>query len=113
MKQYCVYIMSSYSQVLYIGITSNLIRRVWEHKEGLIDGFSKRYVINNLVYYETTSDVNSAIAREKQLKNWRREKKEYLIRQMNPGWCDLYPSLIDSSTPPTASAPLGMTAEVQ
>ncbi|MDD5218745.1 MAG: GIY-YIG nuclease family protein [Candidatus Omnitrophica bacterium] len=99
MKQYYVYILSSYSRTLYIGLTSDLVRRVWEHKEKLVEGFSKRYHVNRLVYFESTMDVHSAIAREKQLKKWRREKKEILIHRMNPGWQDLYESILDSSTP--------------
>ncbi len=102
MKEYYIYILSSYTRVLYVGVTNNLTKRVWEHKEGLVEGFSKKYKIKNLVYYETTTDINSAIEREKQLKNWRREKKEYLIDQLNPEWKDLYESVIlgqDSSTP--------------
>lgn len=98
MKQYYVYILSSYSRTLYIGVTNNLTKRVWEHKGGFVQGFSKKYNINQLVYYETTTDVISAIAREKQLKNWRREKKEFLINRMNPEWKDLYEAILDSST---------------
>ena len=100
MKQYYVYILSNRSKTLYIGITNNLVKRVWQHKKGLVEGFSKRYNVDRLIYYETTEDVNSAIAREKQLKNWRREKKEFLINRMNPEWKDLYESIVDSSTPP-------------
>ena len=98
MRQYYVYILSSRSKVLYIGVTNDLIKRVWEHQQELVEGFSKKYKVKSLVYYEMTSDVESAIAREKQLKNWRREKKEYLITQMNPEWKDLFSLIIDSST---------------
>jgi len=97
-RQYYVYILSSRSKVLYIGVTNDLIKRVWEHQQELVEGFSKKYKVKSLVYYEMTSDVESAIAREKQLKNWRREKKEYLITQMNPEWKDLFSLIIDSST---------------
>ena len=94
MKQYYVYILSSYRRVLYIGVTSDLIKKVYEHKNNLIEGFSSKYRTKNLVYYEITSDVKSALSREKQLKNWRREKKEMLIAKMNPEWKDLYNTII-------------------
>ncbi|MFH1552510.1 MAG: GIY-YIG nuclease family protein [Candidatus Omnitrophota bacterium] len=94
MKQYYVYIMSSYSRVLYIGVTSDLVKRMYEHKNELIEGFTKKYKTKNLVYYEITNDVESAITREKQLKRWRREKKLRLIATMNPRWEDLYQTMI-------------------
>jgi len=75
---------------LYIGVTSDLIKRVYEHKNDLVDGFTKKYGIHNLVYYEQTEDVNSAIQREKRLKAWKRQWKIELIEQMNPNWKDLY-----------------------
>jgi putative endonuclease len=75
---------------LYIGITNNLIRRVYEHKNNLIEGFSSKYNIHNLVYFEQTSDVKSAILREKRLKKWNRQWKIGLIEKENPKWCDLY-----------------------
>ena len=74
---------------MYIGVTSNLERRLYEHRSGLVDGFTKKYNVHKLVYYEYTNDVYSAISREKQLKKWRREKKTALIRKMNPEWADL------------------------
>ncbi len=89
-KQYYVYILSSISGVLYIGMTNNLKRRIWEHKQGLIEGFTKKYNEKKLVYYEITTDVLAAIEREKQVKKWRREKKVALIESMNPLWKDLY-----------------------
>jgi putative endonuclease len=89
MKQYCVYIMSSISKVLYTGIISNLPKRIWEHKNKLVDGFTKKYNTDRLVYFEQTENVISAIAREKQLKNWNRQKKIKLIEKMNPEWKDL------------------------
>ncbi|MCE0497038.1 MAG: GIY-YIG nuclease family protein [Methylacidiphilales bacterium] len=89
MKTGYVYILSSHSRRLYIGVTSNLENRVWEHKEGRIEGFTKTYKINQLVYYEVYPDMLSAIAREKQLKGWSRAKKIRLILEMNPGWEDL------------------------
>ena len=89
MNSYYVYIMTNRSGTLYIGITNNLIRRVYEHKNKLIDGFTKKYNINRLVYFEETSDVYSAIAREKQIKGWIRKKKIALIEKNNPKFRDL------------------------
>ena len=90
MKQYYVYIiMTNKSKTLYIGVSDNLERRVYEHKNKLIEGFTKRYNITKLVYYEETNDVQSAIGREKQIKGWLRRKKIALIEMMNPRWVDL------------------------
>ena len=89
MKRYYVYIITNTSRTLYTGVTDNLERRVYEHKEKLIEGFTKRYNITKLVYYEETSDVQSAIKREKQIKGWLRRKKIVLIEGMNPKWEDL------------------------
>ncbi|MFH1371641.1 MAG: GIY-YIG nuclease family protein [Planctomycetota bacterium] len=89
MKTYCVYIMSSKTATLYIGITSNIKKRVYEHKNHLIPGFTDKYSIDRLVYVETFGDALSAIAREKQIKRWRREKKIALIELTNPNWLDL------------------------
>jgi len=89
MKHYFVYIMSSYSKTLYIGVTNNLIRRVQEHKNAKVEGFTKRYNIKYLVYYEMTDSILSVIEREKQLKRWRREKKIKLIESLNSSWEDL------------------------
>ena len=75
---------------LYIGVTSDLIRRVWQHREGLADGFTKQYGIKNLVWYEVHTDITEAIRREKQLKKWDRNWKVELIQQGNPRWRDLY-----------------------
>lgn len=87
---YFVYILSNWNDsVLYIGVTSNLPRRLYEHRNGLVDGFTKKYNIHKLVYYEHTNDVYSAISREKQLKKWNRSKKDFLIQRMNPQWKDL------------------------
>ena len=77
------------SGTLYIGMTNNLERRVWAHKNGTGSQFTRKYKINRLVYFETTTDVNAAIAREKQLKKWSRRKKIKLINSMNPKWQDL------------------------
>ncbi len=89
-KTYHVYIVASISRVIYIGVTSDLIRRVHEHRQGVVAGFTKSYRVNWLVYFEETSDVYAAIAREKQLKAWRREKKTAMIESVNPEWKDLY-----------------------
>ena len=88
MKAYYVYIMTNGVRTLYIGVTNDLMRRVFEHKEKLAKGFTKKYNITILVFYETTSDVQAAIAREKQLKSWRRSKKIALIESSNPQWKD-------------------------
>jgi putative endonuclease len=85
-----VYILSSHSRRLYIGVTSDLEGRVWEHKQGVIEGFTKDYKINQLVYYEDYPDMLSAIAREKQLKGWSRAKKIALILERNPAWKELH-----------------------
>jgi len=81
------------NRVLYTGITSNLKRRTYEHKEKMIEGFTKRYNINKLVYYEVYEDVSAAIAREKTIKGGSRQKKTDLITRMNPSWDDLYDKL--------------------
>ncbi|PIP28586.1 MAG: endonuclease [Candidatus Moranbacteria bacterium CG23_combo_of_CG06-09_8_20_14_all_35_22] len=93
MKQPCVYIMTNHSRTLYIGVTSNIKRRGWEHKEKLIEGFTKKYNIDQLVYYEFFEDMPTAIAREKELKGWVRRKKITLIEKDNPEWLDLYDEL--------------------
>ncbi len=89
MRNYYVYIITNNSKTLYIGITNDLKRRIFEHKNGLIPGFSKKYKLKKLVYFEESTDVNAAIAREKQLKGWLRNKKIELIKIMNPNWTDL------------------------
>jgi len=87
---YYVYILTNWNnKVMYIGVTNNLKRRIYEHKNKLVEGFTKRYNLTKLVYYEHTTDVNSAISREKELKGWRREKKNNLVIKMNPEWKDL------------------------
>ena len=87
---YYVYILTNKSdRVMYIGVTNNLERRVYEHKQELIDGFTKRYHVHKLVYYEVTSDVRAAIEREKILKGWLRARKNALVESMNPEWRDL------------------------
>ena len=87
---YFVYILANWNDsVLYIGVTGNLTRRLYEHRNHLVDGFSSKYNTSKLVYFEETSDVYSAISREKQLKNWNRVKKNELITKANPKWVDL------------------------
>jgi putative endonuclease len=94
-KQYCVYIDASKKDgMLYIGVTSNLVKRIYEHKHDLVEGFTKQYHIHNLVYYEVTEDVTSAITREKQLKKWNRAWKIALIEKQNPEWHDLYVDIV-------------------
>jgi len=83
-KNYYVYILRNNSGNFYIGITSNLVKRIWEHKNKFVEGFTKKYNIDKLIYYEIYSDPETAIAREKQLKNWSRKKKINLIVKMNP-----------------------------
>jgi putative endonuclease len=95
MKSYFVYILSSKTKVLYVGMTDILTRRIYEHKLGLVDGFTKRYNVNTLVYYESQPDLKSAIEREKQLKNWHRQWKINLIEEQNKEWKDLYPEIGD------------------
>jgi len=89
MRQYSVYILTNPSRTLYVGVTNNLARRVQEHKQKLVPGFTSKYNITKLVWYEHFSSPYDAISREKQLKGWRREKKLALIRSLNPDWTDL------------------------
>ena len=87
---YYVYFLTNWDDsVLYIGVTNNLPRRLYEHRNGLADGFTKKYTVHKLVYYEYTNDVYSAISREKQLKKWTRAKKNALVVKENPEWRDL------------------------
>jgi putative endonuclease len=88
-KRYYVYIMSSRSLTLYVGVTNSIYQRALQHKSGEVEGFTKRYRINRLVYYETFNYVGNAIAREKEIKGWSRAKKLALIKSMNPTWQDL------------------------
>ncbi|BAZ25101.1 excinuclease ABC, C subunit, N-terminal [Kalymmatonema gypsitolerans NIES-4073] len=88
-NNYYVYILTNRSKTLYTGVTNDLIRRVYEHKQKLIPGFTQKYNIDKLAYYEDTVDVTAAIAREKQIKGWLRVKKIALIESMNPEWHDL------------------------
>ena len=94
MENSFVYILASKkSGTLYIGVTNNLARRVYEHKEGKIEGFTKRYNVKNLVYYEMHSEIKNAIQREKQMKKWYRKWKIELIEKTNPEWKDLFEEL--------------------
>ena len=87
---YYVYILTNkYNTVVYTGVTNNLERRLYEHRNHFVDGFTKRYNLNKLVYFETTSDVDSAIEREKQIKGWKRDRKNALVESVNPQWNDL------------------------
>ena len=87
---YYVYILTNKNnRVMYIGVTNDLVRRLYEHKQELVDGFTKRYHVHKLVYYEQTTDVRSAIEREKQLKGWIRARKNELVETINPDWRDL------------------------
>lgn len=88
-KTYYVYIMTNQSRTLYVGFTNNIQQRIMQHNEGLVEGFTSHYKIDTLIYFETFSDATSGIAREKQIKRWRREKKVRLINQENPDWHDL------------------------
>ena len=90
MKYYYVYILTNWNDsVMYIGVTSNLERRLYQHRNNLVDGFTKKYNVHKLVYYEHTNDIYSALEREKQLKGWSRAKKNALVASMNPTWIDL------------------------
>ena len=89
MSEYYVYIMTNKSGTLYTGVTNDIQRRMFEHKSKLSEGFPKRYNITRLVYYEVTTDISAAIAREKQIKGWLRSKKIELIKSANPTWRDL------------------------
>lgn len=92
---YYIYILTNkVNTAFYIGVTSNLIKRIWEHKNGVVEGFTKRYKLHKLVYYEVTGDIEQAILREKQLKNWHRKWKETLIQEKNSDYIDLYNSII-------------------
>ncbi|MEF1278915.1 GIY-YIG nuclease family protein [Vibrio fortis] len=91
MKQPAIYIMTNRTHsVLYIGVTGNLKRRVWLHKTGEVEGFTKKYKVHKLVYFEVFDEFRDAIEREKQLKKWNRQWKENLISSLNPDWLELY-----------------------
>lgn len=95
MKHYYIYILGNWTgDVIYIGMTNDLKRRLYEHKQKLVPGFTQKYNIDKLLYYEAYEHANDAISREKQLKNWRREKKNWLIETSNPDWDDLSSQII-------------------
>ena len=94
-RQPCVYLLASKRNgTLYTGVTSNLVQRVWEHKQHIVDGFTSRYGVTKLVWYEIHETMESAIRREKAIKNWKREWKINVIEAMNPQWQDLYSDLL-------------------
>jgi putative endonuclease len=100
-----VYILSNKPEgALYIGVTSNLIKRIYEHRTGVMGGFSRKYHLHNLVYFEVLEEIKDAIAREKQLKNWHRQWKLNLVSEVNPYWRDLYPELVGEKDAETSSA---------
>lgn len=89
-KSYYVYLLTNWNnKVIYIGVTNDLNRRLYEHKNKIIQGFTQKCNLNKLVYFEETNDINAAITREKEIKKWRREKKDKLVNQLNPNWIDL------------------------
>ena len=89
-RSYYVYILTNWNhEVMYIGMTNNLTTRLYQHKHKLVEGFTSAYNVNKLVYYEETNDVSVAIVREKEIKKWRREKKDRLVMSKNPEWKDL------------------------
>ena len=95
MKQPCVYLLASKRNgTLYVGVTSNLAQRIWQHKEGVAEGFTKEHGVKTLVWYEVHESMESAVAREKAIKEWRREWKLSLIEKQNPEWRDLYAEII-------------------
>ena len=94
-RSYYVYILTSQKNgTLYIGVTNNLIRRIKEHKEGSAKGFTKKYKVDKLVYYESTTDIDEALCTEKRLKKWNRAWKIRIIEEFNPSWKDLYNDLL-------------------
>jgi putative endonuclease len=95
MKTPCVYIVASQRNgTLYVGVTSNLVLRMWQHKQHLVDGFTSAHAVTTLVWYEVHHDMDSAIRREKQIKEWRRAWKVRLIENFNPAWRDLYGEIV-------------------
>jgi putative endonuclease len=93
-RSYAVYLLASRPRgTLYVGVTSDLVRRVWEHKQGLVEGFTKKYQVKSLVWFEQTESIEAAIAREKRIKKWNRAWKIELIEKTNPAWRDLFPEI--------------------
>jgi putative endonuclease len=101
MKKYFVYIMTNHARTLYAGVTNDLPRRIYEHRQKLVPGFTSKYNITRLVYFECYSDPLTAIQREKQIKGWTRNKKLVLIEAANPGWSDLGESLAPGEPDPS------------
>ena len=96
MKVPCVYIITNRPRgIVYTGVTSDLVQRIWQHKNGVVAGFSRRYNLHMLVFYEVHETMESAILREKRIKKWNRPWKDELIEGVNPGWRDLYGDILD------------------
>ena len=108
-RRFDVYIVASISGTLYVGVSNNLLKRIWQHKQGETEGFTKRYEVNRLIYFESFDDIRTAINREKQLKGWSRRKKIWLIERVNLRWEDLSRGWYDDRGP---STPFG-TAELR
>jgi putative endonuclease len=109
-KTFYVYLITNRSRVvLYTGITNSLLRRVWEHQNKTVEGFSKKYKVDRLVYFESFADPRDAISREKEIKGWRRSKKNTLVETLNPKWADLSSILFQPMRDPSSSPRLGMT----
>ena len=109
MKHPAVYMLAGqYQGTLYIGVTSDLIKRVWKHKEGLLPGFTRRYAVKLLVWYEQHETMDSAIQKEKTMKKWRRQWKISTLEQDNPLWSDLWPALISETQPLVIPAHAGI-----
>ena len=103
MRSYFVYIMTNKgATTLYVGVTNSLVRRVYQHRKGEVSGFTKRYNLNRLMYYEQFDDIRNAIGREKQIKGWTRKKKEELISSKNQEWCDMAVSVLGLGPAPVA-----------
>jgi putative endonuclease len=94
-RSYCVYILTNRTGTLYIGVTNDLSRRLWEHRSGIVPGFTAAYGLDRLIYFESFDRVEEAISREKQIKRWRREKKVDLIATLNPDWKDLSRGIVE------------------
>ena len=108
-RSYFVYMPASKPQgTLYTGVTNDLMRRIYEHREGLVPGFTRKYSVKMLVWYEEFADINDAIAREKRIKRWQRDWMKNLIKCDNPHWTDLYPSLLNAGSRTSLRSP-GMT----
>jgi putative endonuclease len=108
-----VYILASKSRVLYVGVTANLLHRMWEHRTGALPGFTRRYGVDQPVYYEATDNPAGAIRREKQIKGWARVKKVAMIDSMNPEWHDLAERWFVDAPSDDPSHPLGVTQRVR